>query len=106
MEMRRWNICSAQRKNVGIFHLDAWISLKWSGNVGREILLYMAVLLCVCAALCMQEVLPGLVQRGESSPRSFLGRIFLFSTGRAPKEPSLGQEAERTWTEGGPVIEK
>lgn len=43
----------------------------------------------------------GLVQRGESSPRSFLGRIFLFSTGKVP-----GEEAERAWTEGGPVIDK
>lgn len=44
---------------MGIFYLDSWISLKWSGNVGRKILLYRAMLLCVCAALCIHVMLPG-----------------------------------------------
>lgn len=46
------------------------------------------------------------MQTGESSPRIFLGRIFLFSTGRALKEPGLEEEEEMTWTERGPVIDK
>lgn len=76
----------------GFFYLDSWISLEWSGNVGRKILLYGAVLLCVCAALCIHVVLPKQDWcRGESSPRSFLGREFLFNTGRTLKEPSLGR---------------
>ena len=49
---------------------------------------------------CFQATL---VKRRETSPRSFLGRVFLFSAGRQLKKPSLGglgEETERTQTKG------
>lgn len=44
-------------KECGDFSFG-WISLKWVGNVGRKILQRRAMLLCVCAALCIRVMLP------------------------------------------------